>query len=439
MFIVENILWLLVLIGIMILVHELGHFLVARFFDVRVEAFSFGFGPRLFGFRKGETDFRVSAIPFGGYVRMSGEQPGEEGAAAADPRAFLSKPRWQRLLISFAGPFMNVALAVALLAGLFLYKYPKPLAEDTVATIGQVMPDSPAAAAGLREGDRIIQIDGQSNPSWEDVTIKELSSANHRLRLEVERKGRMLWTAVTPVLAQRSGVGYAGWSREAEIQITEVIKGMPAEKAGLLPGDLLLSVNGERIRSSYRLHDVIGNSDGKPVEFDFIRGGKRRSVVVDPVYSREDKRWMIGIGMDNRVVYTKLSLPAALSESVRQNLRGATLIYEFLRGIVERRMSARSIDGPIRIAQLSGEAAREGAYTYINLMAAVSLNLAIINLLPIPILDGGVILMLLFEMLIRRDLSLSVKEAVFKFGFVFLLMVMAFVIYNDIAKMMPPG
>ena len=437
MLIVENILWLLVLIGIMILIHELGHFLVARFFDVRVDAFSFGFGPRLFGFRKGETDFRVSAIPFGGYVRMAGEQPGDE--ATADPRAFLSKPRWQRLLISFAGPFMNVALAVALLAGLFLYKYPKPMTADLVATIGHVMPDSPAAAAGLQEGDRIVRLDGHANPSWEDVVIREFSSANRPMLLQVQRKGKLFSATVTPILAEKAGVGYAGWSQQAEIQVVEVSPGMPAEKAGLLPGDLLLSANGELIRSRYKLQEVIRASDGKPVDIDFIRNGKRRSVIIQPVYSQEEKRWMIGVAPDQRIIYTSLSLPEAISESVRQNLRGATLIYEFLRGIVAQRMSAKSLDGPIRIAQLSGDAARQGPYAYVNLMAAVSLNLAIINLLPIPILDGGVILLLLLEMLMRRDLSMPVKEVVFKFGFVFLLMVMAFVIYNDIAKMMSSG
>ncbi len=437
MLIIENILWLVVLIGVMILVHELGHYLVARFFDVRVDAFSFGFGPRLFGFRKGDTDFRVSAIPFGGYVRMAGEQPGDE--ATADPRAFLSKPRWQRLLISFAGPFMNVALAVALLTGLFLYKYPKPMTADLVATIGHVMPESPAAAAGLREGDRIARLNGHANPSWEDLTIAELSNANRPLLLEVQRNGKRFSVTVTPILAEKVGVGYAGWSQQAEIQVVEVSPGLPAEKAGLVPGDLLLSANGQPIRSRYKLQEVIRASDGKPVDIDFIRKGKRRSVIIQPIYSQEEKRWMIGVAPDHRIVYTKLPLPEAVAESVRQNLRGATLIYEFLQGIVVRRMSAKSIDGPIRIAQLSGEAAREGPYSYINLMAAVSLNLAIVNLLPIPILDGGVILLLLLEMLIRRDLSMPVKEAVFKFGFVFLLMVMAFVIYNDIAKMMSSG
>jgi regulator of sigma E protease len=173
----ENIVWLLVLIGVMILVHELGHFWVARFFDVRVETFSFGFGPRLFGFRRGETDFRFSAILFGGYVKMAGEQPGDENVN--DPRAFLAKPRWQRLAIAFAGPLMNVALAVVLLTGLFMFKFPKPVAGDLKGVIGHVLPDSAAAKAGLREGDRIVHIDDIENPSWQDILIKEVSSANH--------------------------------------------------------------------------------------------------------------------------------------------------------------------------------------------------------------------------------------------------------------------
>jgi regulator of sigma E protease len=437
MVIVQNVLWLLVLIGAMILVHELGHFFVARLFNVRVDAFSFGFGPRLFGFRKGETDFRVSAIPFGGYVKMAGEQPGDE--SVNDPRGFLAKPRWQRLLIASAGPFMNVVLAVVLLAALFMVKFPKPMTADLIATIGHIMPDSPAAKAGLREGDRITAVNGNQDPSWEDLSIAEFSSAGRPLNLVVERGGRRFEVQVVPTLSERTGVGYAGWSQQAEIQVAEVSPGLPAQKAGLRAGDLLLSVNGQRIRSRYKLQEVIRDSGGKPVMIDFIRGNQRRSLEVQPIFSETEKRWMIGVAPDTRIVYTRLPLPRALNESVRQNVRGAGLIVDFLSGIVARRMSAKSIDGPIGIAQMSGDAARAGAYPYINLMAAVSLNLAIINLLPIPILDGGVVLMLLLEMLLRRDLSMPVKEAAFKFGLVFILMVMAFVMYNDIVKMLPSG
>jgi regulator of sigma E protease len=437
MLIVENILWLLVLIGVMILIHELGHYCLARFFNVRIDTFSFGFGPRLFGFRKGETDFRISAVPFGGYVKMAGEQPGDE--SVNDPRAFLAKPRWQRLAIALAGPLMNVVMAVALLTGLFMFKYQKPMTADIVATIGHVLADSPAARAGVKEGDKIVQVGQLRNPTWEDVAIAEFSSANRPLAVVLERGGQRIPVTVVPVLSERMGVGYVGWSQEAEIQVAEVTPGMPAEKAGLRPGDLLLSVNGQRIRSLYGFHEAIRSSEGKPVAIDLIRDGKRMELSIQPVFPEFEKRWMIGVMPDRRLVYVKLSFSGALYESMRQNIRGAGLIYDVLKGIVARRMSAKSIDGPIGIAKLSGDAAREGAFTYINLMAAVSLNLAIVNLLPIPILDGGVVLMLLFEMLIRRDLSMPVKEAVFKFGFVFLLMVMVFVIYNDITKMIPAG
>jgi regulator of sigma E protease len=437
MLIVENILWLLLLIGVMSLAHELGHYWTARHFDVQVDVFSLGFGPRLFGFRRGETDFRISAVPVVSYVRMGGEQPGDE--SVHDPRAFLAKPRWQRLTIALAGPLMNVVLAVALLTGLFMYKFPKPVTADVVATIGHVLADSPAAKAGVLEGDKIVQIGTSANPTWEDVTITELSSANRPLAVVLERNGRRIPVTVVPALSEKMGIGYAGWSQEAEIQVGAVSPDMPAEKAGLRPGDLLLSVNGKPVRSLYGFHDAIRESEGKPIEVEFIRGGKRISLSMQPVFPQLEKRWMIGVMPDRRLVYVKLSFSGALYESMRQNIRGAGLIYDVLKGIVARRMSAKSIEGPIGIARLSGDAARDGFYTYINLMAAVSLNLAVINLLPIPILDGGAILMLLFEMLIRRDLSAPVKEMVFKFGFVFLLMVMVFVIYNDIAKMLPAG
>src|SRR3954471_13170579 len=169
MVLIENIWWLLVLIGVMILIHELGHYWAARFFDVKVEVFSFGFGPRLFGFTRGETDFRFSAILFGGYVKMAGEQPGEE---TNDPRAFISKPRWQRLIVAFAGPAMNIVLAVALLTGLFMVRFPRLAHSVSPATIGYVQRGSAADEAGLQDGDEIVQIDDVRNPRWEDVLLK---------------------------------------------------------------------------------------------------------------------------------------------------------------------------------------------------------------------------------------------------------------------------
>jgi len=432
MIVLQDIWWLLVLIGVMILIHELGHYWAARFFDVRVDAFSFGFGPRLFGFKKGETDFRFSAILFGGYVKMAGQEPGDENAN--DPRAFLAKPRWQRLIISFAGPFMNIVLAIGLLAVVFMVHYEK-LPNKPNPVIGYVVPDGAAAKAGLREGDQIVQIDNKVDPTWQDIAILGGAKAGFPLDVWYVRDGKRNHVTLTPVKDRQSGSGMVGWAESNEIEIGSVEPGSGAERAGLKRDDILVSVNGQPIRSTPKLPDIINATSGKPVELEFKRDGQLHQVTVTPARKKDAEGWKIGVGIQTKRIITKLPLPEALAESVRENAKDASLIYTLLRGIVEHRMSAGSMMGPIGIAQVSGEAARGGVVPFVGLMAAVSLNLAVFNLLPIPILDGGVILLLLIEMFMRRDLSLRVKENVFKAGFVFLMAVVAFVIYNDISKL----
>lgn len=435
----ENFLWLLVLIGVMILIHELGHFWAARYFGVRVEVFSFGFGPRLFGFRRGETDYRFSAILFGGYVKMAGEQIGDE--SAADPDSFLAKPRWQRLIIAAAGPVMNIVLSVVLLTGLYTVHYQRLAEPEVRGVIGYVSPGTPAAEAGLQAGDRIAAIDGVSNPSWEDVLMKEFSGAYQTMTVTIERDGKRFDVLVTPVLSDRTGVGSVGWHEKNEIEVRGVPPGLPAEKAGIRKGDTLIAINGKPLYSSSQLQEVVKSSGGKEVELVYERDGVQHTVRIKPVFDTADgqRYWMLGVQQSAKYhfVTTKLSLPDAFRESIVENRRNATLILQFLRGIVERRMSAKQLSGPIGIARLSGEAAREGAPEFLRLMSMVSLNLAIFNLLPIPILDGGVILLLLVEMIMRRDLSLSVKETVIKVGFVFLMLVTVFALYNDISRILP--
>jgi len=434
--------WFLILIGVMILIHELGHFWAARFFDVRVDTFSFGFGPRLFGFRRGETDYRVSLIFFlGGFVKMAGEVPGDE--SANDPRGFLAKPRWQRLIIVLAGPVMNMVLAVALLTGLYMVKFQKVVDADSGAVIGAVASNTPAAKAGIQEGDRIVKLGSERNPTWDDIIVKEVESAARPMQLTIERNGKQFDTAVTPVLDERSGVGSAGWSEKGEVQLGPVSAGMPAQKVGLQQGDVILSAGGHPIHATVRFHEVIRGSGGKPVSIELQRNGKPMQVTVQPVWSSADgqPRWVIGAYVEPKlnIVTSRLSLPAALRESVQENVRSAGLIFRFLEGIIERRISAKSLTGPVGIAQMSGQAAKQGPSAFIMLMSMVSLNLAVINLLPLPILDGGGVVMLIIEMVMRRDMSMSVKEAVFKVGFVFIMMLVAFVLYNDITKILPAG
>lgn len=438
--------WFLVLIGTMILLHELGHFLVARLFDVKVEAFSFGFGPRLFGFRRGETDFRFCAFLLGGYVKMAGEQPGEIATAdpsTLDPRSFPAKPRWQRLCIIFAGPAVNFILAIAILTGLFMYEYPRQ-ADPPNPVVGHLAANGAAATAGILEGDRIVQVDGQSNPTFEDIRRKELVGVGRAMEFVVEREGRRLTFDVTPVTLTPQGAGTTGWDPQMPVTVEGPCCGVDAiEKAGLQRGDTLVSVNNRPVRTPSDLIEEVEKSKGAPIPLVYKRGEQEHQTTVAAQWAKDDEtgayHWRIGARLQPPVEIVQLSFPAALSESWRQNKANALLLYKFLQGIVEQRMSPKSIDGPIGIGRLAGQAARESATSYLGLMAMVSLNLAVVNMLPIPLLDGGGILMLLIEMLMQRDLSMRVKEGIVKVGFAFLMVVIVFVIYNDISKALPGG
>jgi regulator of sigma E protease len=318
-----------------------------------------------------------------------------------------------------------------------MVRFPKTAASEQRAAIGHVQPDSPAAQAGIKEGDVIAQFNGKDNPSWEDIMLAEVAGAGQTMTGLVERNGQRVPFAVTPKLDEKHGIGLAGWSGQSEIIISGVVTGGEAEKQGLKPGDLFVSINSQPIRTVQRIHDIIKKSEGKTVDIAYEREGQLRNLQLNPRWSEDDKRWLIGVQLAQRITYVQLGFGEAFVQSVQTNAKGTTLLLRLLQGIVERRMSPKSLEGPIRIAQISGDAAREGAYSFVSLMATVSLNLAVFNLLPIPILDGGIILLLLIEMLMRRDLSLPVKETVFKLGFVFLMMVVVFVLYNDITKIFP--
>ncbi len=458
----QPVFWVLILLGVMILIHELGHFWAALSVGIKVETFSLGFGPRLFGFRRGETDYRVSAIPFGGYVRMLGEQAGEEkierdldlpeGAAATnpwgrgtkgqeaiDPRSFQAKPRWQRVIVVVAGPLMNILLAVAIITGIYMHSFPKEVS-SVDPEISNVMTGSPAAEAGLKPGDKIVQLGGEKNPTWQDVMTQEALNANNPLQLVIDRKGQRLNATVTPKMDPKQGIGYAGWMGDPDVQVAEVLKGSPAAAAGMHKGDLLISINGQSVETPGALPATVIKSGGKPLQVILMEKGRIQKLSVTPEATNNPQLpWRIGIAFGFRGQFVKLPFGQAFVESVRFNVKNAAMIFEALRSIVERRLSPKTLSGPIGIAKMSSEAAHEGVLSYLFLMAVVSLNLAIFNLLPIPILDGGTLLMLVIEMIMQRELSLKVKETVFKLGFVFLMMLVVFVIYSDLSKVMSNG
>jgi regulator of sigma E protease len=427
-----------IVLGIMILVHELGHFVAAKLFHVRVLTFSIGFGKRLFGYKYGDTDYRVSLLPLGGYVKMAGDDPSE--VREGHPDEFLAKPRWQRFIIAIMGPSMNVLMAVVLLAGLYRFHYPKPAYMEQPARVGEVDPGSPAAQAGIEPGDLIVRLGSLQNPKWEDLRMKILMTAGETRPVEVQRDGGQLNLTLTPKATGPDQIGDAGLMPCIPGKIGEVAAGKPADRAGLKEGDRIIALDGRDIPCWQQLSATIQKTEGKPVSLLVERDGKQFQVSVTPYLgeSGEGEKWLIGVGYRSDVVVRQLPLGDAIATAVDDNVRNCLVTFDVLGRIITRRMSPKSLSGPIGIAQISGEAYRAGIPELLMLVSFISLQLGIFNLLPIPILDGGMILVLLIEGLMRRDMSLEVKERFAQIGIVFLLLLAVFVTYNDILKTLHP-
>jgi regulator of sigma E protease len=421
-------------LGFMILIHEFGHYAVAKLLGVRVEQFAIGFGKRLVGFRKGDTDYRINLLPLGGYVKMSGENPMDE--RSDDPREFMNHPRWHRFLIAIAGPTMNILLAIVLLTTVYMVHYEYAAVYDEVPVIGWVLKDTSAATAGFQIGDRITRIDDVDNPTWEQVDLRVAMSPGQPLDVTVDRNGRSLEKKIVPEAEGVDQIGYAGWApKEGPVTITDLVEGMPAEKAGLKEGDQILKVDSQPVPALAAMIESLKVTKDKPIAITVLRDGQQKTFTVQPVLS--DKWYRIGISSMQMKVKT-LPFAEALNLSLHENRQNALLILELVKKMAERKISMRSIEGPIRIGQVAGEAARRKGWTpLMGLSAAISLNLGIFNLLPIPILDGGVILFLLIEGLMRRDISMNIKERVYQAAFVFLVLFAVMVIYNDLMKTIP--
>lgn len=432
-----SIIGVMIVLGIMVFIHELGHFLAAKYFGVRVETFSIGFGKRLWGFERGGTDYRISALPFGGYVKMAGENP--DDPTSGSPDEFQMKPRWQRFIVAFMGPAMNIVLSIALLTGLYMVRFQKPSFEEGPSVIGFIEPDSPAAKAGLQPGDRIVQLGDQESPNWEDIFIQVATSLDRSVNVVLERAGQRMNVSLTPVKEGREMVGSVGWGPRRLARVQTVEPGLPAEKAGLQSGDIISEINGQSVTYWPAVAEMINSNQGKPMHFVLLRGGAKVPVEMTPVITQLDgsSRWRVGMSFTDDMVTMKLSLADAFSESLAANKKFGLLIFDALGKLVTREVSPRTLEGPIGIARLSGMALRQSFADLINLMAMISLNLGIFNLLPIPVLDGGMILMLLIEGAIRRDLSLKLKERIMQAGFALILLVAAFTIFNDIVKYLP--
>jgi Predicted membrane-associated Zn-dependent proteases 1 len=422
----ETILAFLILVGILIWFHELGHFLFAKLFGVKVEVFSVGFGPVLFKKQWGETEYRLSAIPLGGFVKLYGEEDD-----VSDPRAFSSKPNWQKILIAFAGSFFNLILAVLIfwLIGMLGREVPKYAFEKPV--VGYVQEDSPAQKMGLQRGDLILSVNGKKVDNWKDLEERLLKDLfEQELKLEVLRDGKVLTLEGKMDLKNPRGFGAEPL---IEPVIGTVLENSPAKQVGLQEGDRILSINGVEIRSWQEAAKLIRSAER--IDLKIERKGQIREITLIPMKDPRTGISMIGIAPRVETIKVKQGPFEAFIGSFERIATLTSLTLKALWSMITGSLSPTNLGGPIAIAQMAGQSAQQGLIPYLGLMAFISVQLAIFNLLPLPMLDGGLILLFLIESIRRKPLPLKFKEAWQRLGFALIVALFLFVILNDLFRL----
>jgi len=430
----------------MVLVHEFGHFTVAKWCGVRVEAFAIGFGKRVVGVIRNGTDYRINALPLGGYVKMAGEIPGEE--TSADPGDLNNHPRWQRMLIALAGPVANFILAFGLMTGAYMFHHEVGEYIGGPAVTDYISPSTVVAKTGIHPGDTIVHFDNIENPTWEDILDHASLNTNQTIPFSFVHDGQR--TDTTLFLAFKGSsdkfsldaalaMGLVPKMQDSPIKVQTPTAGGPSDRAGLKPGDQIVTVDGLTIRSIPALLAYLQDQQGKPAVLNLLRNGQSLTLVIKPEMSDSGdgtQAYHLGFrAVDPPSRVEKLPLPKAVSASWDFNEKNSLLVVDVLKGMFERHISVKSLSGPIGIGQVVHDAAEAGWMPLVGTMAMISINLGMFNLLPFPILDGGMIFLLLIESVFRRDLPMPVKERIYQVAFVCIVLFAAMVIFNDITKL----
>jgi len=435
------------ILGAAVTLHEFGHFIVAKLLKIRVETFSIGFGPRLWGFKKGTTDYRVSAIPLGGYVKLGGDESNApiEGESAPDIPAkerFDLRPRYQRIMVAIAGPVMNILTALAIpFAGALMYGVqatPPPV-------VRQVVPGGAAEQAGLKPGDRIVVFDGNDNPKWKTIADDALLSPGQPLPLEVERNGQRIKLTISPTPHTEEGetVGFLDFLPDygnVPIVVRDLVPNSPASESGLRIGDRILAVNGEPVKSAEQVSQFIRDHKGQPVTLRVGRAGSSVDITATPrLLSPQETRERLGFTPDEEIPFERVGPVGASVAAFELNWEYMRVTGKALGQLFAGKRSVRNtLSGPIGIYRVAATSAnRLGWAGVFSTLGFLSLNLGVFNLLPIPVLDGGAIFLLLVEgvlALVGLTISMRIRERIQQVGFVMVILLMVFVITNDILK-----
>jgi regulator of sigma E protease len=439
-----------VVLGILIFFHELGHFLVARMLGVGVEKFSLGFGPRILGRTVGRTDYRISLIPLGGYVKMVGDEPDAPIDPADIPYSFTHKHVAKRSLIVAAGPLFNIFLAILIFTlGLFFTGLP-----SIRPVVKSIETGSPALQRGIRVGDIIRKINQEKITSWKDITAAVDQSRGEPISLTIERNGDILQIDVAPAVEHAKDIlgenityydlGIKGYS-EISAVVDSVRAGMPAEKAGLKRGDLIVAIDDHPVERWETIQELVAQSHGKPLKFKIRRGSEDHILTVTPENVQErdllgTKRSIYRIGIqranisipDEDQITIELGFIDAFILGLDQTWNVTKATGHFLVKMVQQKVPKEAIGGPIRIAQMAQKEAQEGILRLFYFIAIISVNLALLNLLPIPVLDGGHLLFFGIEAIQRKPVSIKTRETAQQIGIFLLILLMIFTFYNDI-------
>ena len=437
--IIYKAIYFVILLGILIFVHEFGHFIIAKRAGVGVLKFSLGFGPRIIGKKIGETEYQISAIPLGGYVKIIGENPDEEVSEKDREKSFSQKPIRTRAAIIGFGPMMNVLLAFIFFCLIAIIGFKIPAFMEASPKVGWVEPDSPAKRAGLLEGDLIITINDRAVSNWEEVNFIVATNPKARLRLDIEREGVIVVKELLPEEGKLFGRGYAGLHPEWPPIIQEIIKGDPADLAGLKAGDVVLAIDGEEMKHWIQMAMTIWDSSEKTLTFTIKRGEGILTFPIKPKAKEIDGKTigLIGISNPREMISKQYGPLGAIVWGGRETLKRTEEIVTSIWKLIVGKISHRAIGGPILIFQATGAAAKLGLTEFMRFMASLSIMLAIVNVLPIPILDGGHLLFLGIEAIRRKPVGARAREFAYRVGLVFIIMLMLFVFYIDIARFFP--
>ncbi len=431
----------IIALGVLIFVHELGHFLVAKWLGVRVLKFSLGFGRKLIGRKRGETEYQIALIPLGGYVKLLGESSDEEVPESERSRSFATQSVLKRTAIVLAGPVMNFVLALLVLPLVFMIGIQQPTYLSSEPVIGWVEPNSPAAQEGFLPGDRLVSLKGEPLEDWESFMTTVLISPNEELDIEFERNGQLMSRKLVPKADPNSGAGRVGLEPEIpKMVIAAMIEGKPAYQSGIKQGDVIVSINGAPRQDYLEMLRLIKENPGKQLTCEIRRGEETLSLVVTPIFNPEKESGEVGISfapgfLDMEMMERRYGFFPAIRKGCHEAWRLIGLTFSVLGKLVTGKFSFRHLGGPITIVRFAGRAAEAGFAPWLQFVALLSINLAILNILPIPVLDGGHLTFFLIESVIGRPVSPQKQELAFKIGFVILITLMLVVTYFDLSKL----